>query len=234
MARSGDAPLPVTAIAAVLQHNTSGFASPATKGIKTPKDFEGKTYSGWGTDLENGIIAALMKKQGADPSTVKTVSLDATDFFATVEKDADFAWIFYGEDGISAEERGYAMNFIRFQDIDPTLDFYTPIIIGNSETIAKDPELAKKFLRALSRGYAFAASDPAAAADILVAAVPEISKSHAEKSIAYLAGEYFDESGKWGYMKQSIWSNFTGWMAENKIIPSSPDVSTLYTNSLLP
>src|SRR5665811_17165 len=39
-ARTADTPLPVVAIAAVIQHNTSGFASPVEKNIKTPSDFE--------------------------------------------------------------------------------------------------------------------------------------------------------------------------------------------------
>ena len=34
-ARTADAPLPVVAIAAIIQHNTSGFASPVEKNIKT-------------------------------------------------------------------------------------------------------------------------------------------------------------------------------------------------------
>ena len=36
-------PLPIKAIAAVIQHNPSGFATYADKDIKSPKDFEGKT-----------------------------------------------------------------------------------------------------------------------------------------------------------------------------------------------
>ncbi|HZG72342.1 MAG TPA: ABC transporter substrate-binding protein, partial [Chondromyces sp.] len=44
--------IPLVSIAAVIQHNTSGFASPVEKGIKEPKDFEGKTYGGWGSPIE--------------------------------------------------------------------------------------------------------------------------------------------------------------------------------------
>ena len=51
-ARTADNPLPVVAIAAIIQHNTSGFASPAEKNIKTPADFEGKKYGGWGSPME--------------------------------------------------------------------------------------------------------------------------------------------------------------------------------------
>ncbi len=40
-------PLPIKAIATIIQHNTSGFVTAADKDITSPKDFEGKTYAGW-------------------------------------------------------------------------------------------------------------------------------------------------------------------------------------------
>ena len=57
-------PLPITAIATIIQHNTSGFASPASKNIKTPKDFEDKTYGGWGSPSEEAIVKLAMEKNG--------------------------------------------------------------------------------------------------------------------------------------------------------------------------
>ena len=48
--------IPVVSIAAILQHNTSAFAAPADRGIASAKDFEGKTYGGWGMDMETATI----------------------------------------------------------------------------------------------------------------------------------------------------------------------------------
>lgn len=45
--------VPLVSIAAIIQHNTSGFASPAAKNIVSPKDFAGKTYGGWAHLLKN-------------------------------------------------------------------------------------------------------------------------------------------------------------------------------------
>src|SRR5690606_30737067 len=57
--------VPVVSVAAVIQHNTSGFASPADKNIREPKDFEGKRYGGWGSPVEQAVIESLMQEQGA-------------------------------------------------------------------------------------------------------------------------------------------------------------------------
>ena len=40
VALTSEDPLPIKAIAAVIQHNTSGFAAYKDKGIRSPKDFE--------------------------------------------------------------------------------------------------------------------------------------------------------------------------------------------------
>ena len=138
-ARTADDPLPVVAVAAIIQHNTSGFASPADRNIKTPADFEGKKYGGWGSPMEEAMLKGLMEKYGADFSTLEIVNIGASDFFTSVERDVDFAWIFYGWDGIRAELTGFDLDFMLLQDVDPVLDFYTPIIIASEDTIADEP-----------------------------------------------------------------------------------------------
>lgn len=98
--------VPLVSIAAVIQHNTSGFASPAEKNIKSPKDFEGKTYGGWGAPVEKSVIDSLMKKENADVDKVSIVNMGNADFFTAVKRDIDFAWIYYGWTGVEAELRG--------------------------------------------------------------------------------------------------------------------------------
>ncbi|RKJ22474.1 ABC transporter substrate-binding protein, partial [Butyricicoccus sp. 1XD8-22] len=72
--------VPIVSIGAVIQHNTSGFASPVDKNIKSPKDFEGKSYGGWGAPLEKAVLASLMETEGADIEKVDIVNMGDSDF----------------------------------------------------------------------------------------------------------------------------------------------------------
>ena len=233
-ARTADTPLPVKAIAAIIQHNTSGFASPAEKNIKTPKDFEGKKYGGWGTAIEEAMLKALMEKYGADFSKLQIINIGASDFFTSVQKDVDFSWIYYGWDGIAAEVKDFKINFIKLQDLDENLDFYTPAIITSEEIIKNNPELIKKFLRATSKGYDFAIKYPDEAAQILLKDVPELDKNIIKKSQEYLAKQYQADAPKWGVMNEKIWQNFSKWMFDNKLINKELDYKNAYTNEFLP
>ena len=190
-ARTADDPLPVVAVAAIIQHNTSGFASPADRNIYTPADFEGKKYGGWGSPMEEAMLRGLMEKYGADFSTLEIVNIGASDFFTSVERDVDFAWIFYGWDGIRAELTGFDLDFMLLQDVDPVLDFYTPLIIASEDTIADDPDLVRDFLAAVKKGYGLAIDDPEKAAGILLTENSELDKDMVNASQEYLSGKLY-------------------------------------------
>ena len=99
-ALTAEEPLPIKTIAAIIQHNTSGFVSLADAGIESPKDFEGKVYAGWGAPSEEAVIDAVMKADGADISNLTIVGADGSGF-ASLSADADsgkvnIQWEFYG------------------------------------------------------------------------------------------------------------------------------------------
>ncbi len=233
-ARTAENPLPVVAIAAIIQHNTSGFASPAEKNIKSPKDFENKKYGGYGSPLEEAFLKEIMKKYNADYNKVEIVNIGAADFLTSVKKDVDFAWIYYGWDGIAAEVKGIKLNFLLLQDLDNTLDFYTPVFITSEKIIKEQPELVKKFLKATEKGYIFSINNPEKAAEILLSYVPELDKDIIIASQKYLAKQYMADSKKWGYMKLSIWEKFGNWMYENGLINKKLDTQNAFTNDFLP
>lgn len=233
-ARTAENPLPVKAIAAIIQHNTSGFASPIKKGIESPKDFEGKTYGGWGSPIEEAMIKGLMEKEDGAFSTVEMVDIGASDFFTSVENEVDFAWIYYGWDGVKSELMDFPINFIKLQEVEPALDFYTPIIIASEETLENDPELARRFLRATTKGYEFSIDNPGEAVESLLKHAPEIDRDLAILSQEYLAKEYRAEADRWGVMKAEIWENYTNWMTERGLLENELDIEKAYTNEYLP
>lgn len=233
-ARTAENPIPVKAVAAIIQHNTSGFASPAAKNIKTPKDFEGKKYGGWGSPSEEAMLKGLMAKDGADFSKLTMVNIGAADFFSSVQKDVDFSWIYYGWDGVAAGVKNFPINFIKLQDVDPALDFYTPVIVASEDTIKNKPDMVKKFLKATAEGYKFAIKNPEEAAGILVKYAPETDKQIAVASQKYLANEYMRDTENWGEMKLSMWENYAKWMYDNGLLKKELDAKAAFTNEFLP
>ncbi|MGB4511526.1 MAG: ABC transporter substrate-binding protein, partial [Thermacetogeniaceae bacterium] len=210
--------LPVKAIAAVIQHNTSGFASPVEKGIKSPKDFEGKKYGGWGSPAEEAMLKALMDKAGADFNKLEMINIGTADFFTSVQKDIDFEWIYWGWTGIESEIRGIPLNFIKLRDYHEALDFYSPILIASEKTIEKKPEFVKRFMKATARGYQYCINNPEDAAKIFCEMVPELDKELVLKSQQYLAKEYQSDAKRWGEMSLERWKKYADWMYSQNLI----------------
>lgn len=226
--------IPVVAIAAIIQHNTSGFASPVSKGIKTPADFEGKSYGGWGSPVEEAVLKALMDKHGADFNKLEMVSIGAVDFFASVEKDVDFAWIYYGWDGVAAELKGMDLNFINLRDEDKALDFYTPVIIASENTLENKPDLAERFLKATARGYEYTIENPEEAAEFLLAVSPELDRELVIASQEYLSGQYRADAARWGEMKEEVWEDYAKWMHDRNLIDRMIEPGKAFSNEFLP
>ena len=225
--------IPVVSIAAVLQHNTSGFAALAEKGIKTPADFAGKRYGGWGSPVEDATIKALMEKEGADFSKVEILTTGAVDFFAASEKHADFSWIFYGWDGIAAEIKGIPLDFISLTQYGEEFDYYTPVLITSEKVIAENPELGKKFMAATQKGYVYAIANPEEAAKILLEYAPELDETLVKASQKWLAQWYQAEAPYWGMQDSKVWERYTRWLVETGLLDKEIPVEKAFTNEFL-
>jgi ABC-type nitrate/sulfonate/bicarbonate transport system substrate-binding protein len=226
--------LPIVSIAAVIQHNTSGFASPVEKNIKSPKDFEGKTYGGWGAPVEKEVIASLMDAEGADIQKVDIVNMGDADFFTAVKRDIDFAWIYYAWTGVEAQLRGEKMNMIYLTDYSDKLDYYTPVITTSEKMIESEPDTVKAFMAAVSKGYQFAIEHPEEAADILIKAVPDLDAELVKASQEWLSPRYQDDAARWGEQKKEVWQNYMDWMLDKQLLEKEIDVEKAFTNEFLP
>ena len=232
LARAMDEPLPIRAIAALIQHNTSGFVSWAGKNITSVRDFEGKTYAGWGGPGEEAVLRAVMEAEGLDVSTLNMIIADGT--FTALEKDVDLMWFFEAWDMITCQMNGFDLNYIPVRDLDPRLDYYTPVIITNEDMIANHPDTVKAFLEATRRGYMDAIADPDGCAEVLNKYAPDYALDFLTASQEYLTDKYMQDTDRWGEMKQSVWDGYTDFMVEYGMIDAPIAADQLYTNDFLP
>jgi ABC-type nitrate/sulfonate/bicarbonate transport system substrate-binding protein len=225
--------IPVVSIAAVIQHNTSGFASLKEKAIETPADFEGKSYGGWGSPVEEAMIKTLMDRYSADFATVDMITTGEVDSLLVIQQEADFAWIYYGWAGVEAELKGMDINFIELGSVDPALDYYTPVIIAGEKLIAENPDLVERFMRATTKGYELAIEDPSAAAAILVAHAPELNPELVNLSQEWLADKYQGDAETWGLQQKETWEAYGRWLYDNGLVDQLPDMEKAFTNRFL-
>ena len=234
LARADD--VPIVSIATVLQHNTSGFASAAALNVASPVDFEGLRYGSFGSPFEAPTLEVLMNCDGGNFSQLEIVNTGWSDPLALIaEEQIDVAWIFYGWQGFQAQQQGIGINVLMMEDyFNCVPDYYTPVVIASEDTIANEPEVIKAIMGALSRGYDFAIQNPSEAAELLLAAVPELDTELVKASQDWISKYYQAGAPRWGEQKESVWQDYTDWMVKHGILSTSISASDAFTNEFLP
>jgi len=165
----------LTDIAQVFQKSGTTQVSWKDSNITSVDDFEGKRIGSWGFGNEWEIFAAMADK-GLDASTVKITTQDFS-MNALLDKDVDAAQAMtYNELAQLLETvnpatgKLYTMddiNVISYEDTAGAM--LQDAIWADTKRLADDPayaDAAKRFLKAVVKGWVFARDNPAEAADI--------------------------------------------------------------------
>ena len=234
LARADD--VPIVSVAAVLQHNTSGFASLSEINVTDPSDFEGLRYGSFGSPFEIPTLKVLMECAGGDFTKLEIVNTGYADPLALLsERKTDLGWIFCGWQAFQAEQQDIDISVVMMKDwFDCIPDYYTPVVITSEELITSKPEVVRNFCKALSRGYEFAIKNPDDAADLLLSAVPELDPELVKASQNWLSKYYRAEAPRWGEQKETVWQGYADWMVENGILSTSISGKDAFTNEFLP
>ena len=234
-ALAGDSALPITAVASVIQHNTSGIISRAGEGMDKPKGMEGHNYATWNGSIELATLKEVVEADGGDFDKIELIPSTVTDEVSALKtKSVDSIWIFYAWAGVKTELEGLDTDYFAFADIDPVFDYYTPVIISGNKFLQEKPDTAKAFMSALSKGYQYAIENPEAAADILCKAAPELDKELVLASQKYLKDQYQADAQNWGQIDATRWNNFYKWVNDNDLIEDEIPLDTGFSNEYLP
>ncbi|HVO42941.1 MAG TPA: ABC transporter substrate-binding protein [Aggregatilineales bacterium] len=231
--------VPIVSLAAIIQHNTSGFAALHDKRpLKTPADLVGLTYGAFGSPTEKPMIDALIACAGVDASIkpVKFVDVGSAEPIPLMEKgQIDFVWLFYAWDGIRARQQGIKLDFLMLSDYTNCVpDYYTPLLITSEDMIKNQPDVVRAFTQATARGYAYAIQNPDKAADLLIKAVPDIDAKLVTESAEWLASQFQADASSWGQQADSVWKAYTDFAVKNGVIKAPIDYQAAYTNNFLP
>ena len=233
-ALSSKNPVAIEAVAAIIQHNTSGIMSRKADGITSAKKMEGHTYATWSMPVEQATIKQVMESDGGDFDKLKMVPYEVDDEVAGLKANMfDCVWVYEGWAVQNAKVQHYDVNYFSFVSMDKVFDFYTPVIAANDDFAKKYPDVVKAFVRAAKRGYEYAIKHPKAAGDILLDAAPELSADLVQASAKYLADQYHADAKSWGVNDKSRWDAYFKWLNDKNLVENKLDVNSGWTMDYL-
>lgn len=232
-ALTSDAPLPITSVAAVMQHNTSGIIALKSSGIDNFKAMENHNYATWNWPVEQKTLKYCVEKQGGDFNKIELIPSTVTDIVSALQTDIDTVWVYEAWEKVAVDIADVQYNFFKFSDAEPVLDFYTPIIVAQDDYIKNNEETVRKFLQATAKGYEYCVGNETESAEILLKHAPDLSRELVLESQKVITPYYIAEASQWGIVDNNRWSEFYDWMFQNKLIPTELGEKG-YTNAYLP
>jgi ABC-type nitrate/sulfonate/bicarbonate transport system substrate-binding protein len=232
-------------VAAVLQRNPTELAVLDSSSIKRPRDFDGKTYAGFGLPYEEPQIKTVVVADGGK-GNFETATLSTAAYEALYEKRADFTEIFTTWEGIEAALRGIQLRTFRYSDYGVP-DFPGVVLVANWESLrGEKADQIAKFLQVTRRGYEYAAQNPDAAAQEFIDYLPEGTFPEPDlviQSTRKLASYFVEPGERWGQQDPAQYQAYVRWMISKdlvrdfrgNVITSEADIpgGTLFRNELL-
>jgi len=233
--------LDLVSVAAVLQSSVTELAVLDSSDIKRPRDFDGRTYAGFGLPFEEPQIKTVIRADGGK-GEFQTATLSTAAYEALYNKRADFTEIYTTWEGIEADIRGIKLRTFRY-DAFGVPDFPGVVLVAKQSKVSEKADLYRRFLDVTRRGYEFAAQQPAEASQAFIDYLPKGTFPEPEmvrRSAERLAKIFVPASGRWGGQDEAKWNAYSRWLVGQGVVTdaSSKPVTTLpggplYTNELL-
>jgi len=159
----------IVALWATMQHENGRLVYNADNpDITRPADLSGKTYAGFGSAWEEALIGTMIENDGGTPEW-DTVTLGTGAYEALATGAVDFTLEVSTWEGVNSELLGRNQKSFAYGDYGIP-DQQNGYIGTTSTMLAEEPETVTAFMRATQEGYAWAAANPEAAAELMLAA----------------------------------------------------------------
>lgn len=227
--RRADPGLPVVSIALLGQRGQQAYAALAERGMKTPKDWEGKMVGYKGTPPPD--LFALLSAAGADAEKVTLVNV-GFDPRVLTEGKVDVYPLFKSNEPYLFRQWGYEISLWDAADYGvPTLGL---AYVSSQDFITAHPDELKRFLRAALRGIEYAAQNMDEAVQIVLKySGPQSDLDHMRYM---LETELKDAQNPVGYGAQTKeqWQALAEMLLRYQALPKAVNVQEAFTSELLP
>lgn len=174
---------PVKSIAVIQQANPIAIAARAD--IKAPKDLEGKVLVTTAATGPAQFFPIFARGAGFDASKVTIANVAGNAQISTfIAGRGDAVTVYTNNELPLLQARTPDKTYTVFRYADFGVVLLNQAILAHNDTIAQNPELVRKFLRATLKGYEDTAKTPAAAVDAFLKANPTTERALLERQLA--------------------------------------------------
>ena len=217
--------------------NTTGFSvvSLTEAGIKTPKDLEGKKVAVSAGDPLGSLLQAVCKANNVDCTKIGMVQVDPAAKVVTVlEKKTDALLGGADDQYFLIKYKGGNPSAMRYADWGANIVGMT--IMTSGDTIKKNPDLVKRFVRATVKSWEETKKNPGAAVDAAMKVKPDINRQSTLDQLM-VDIELLDSKnskGRIGWGAQGDWDQTLTILKNYRDLKTDKAWTAFHTNEFVP
>jgi NitT/TauT family transport system substrate-binding protein len=200
--------VPLSILGVIIGKAPESILSFADKGIRKPKDVEGKTFAEATGAAIMVTWPAFAKLAGIDINKATHIPVEAAAkpavfFSGQVDWVPGFRPGFDEPLIIRARKEGKKLHFIRWEDYGWKV--YGNGLVTHNDLLKREPKTVANFVGATMDGYAYAIAHPEEALDITLKANPELDRESARLSLLFAIDAIMTKASKengLGYMEE--------------------------------
>jgi putative hydroxymethylpyrimidine transport system substrate-binding protein len=227
--------LPLVSVAAIVQEPLTSIVSLGSQHIRKPAQLRGKTVGDAGIPYQHAYLQTILAHARVPAPSVKEVNLGSNLVPAMLSKRVNATLgAYWNYEAIQLQQMGKHPNVIRMNQVGvPTYDEL--VLVVRRSTLQNQPDLIRRLVQALARGYESVRSNLKGAVANLVRANPSLDQKFQNAAVRATLPAFFprDSSKPWGYQDPVQWNSYGRWMLAKHLISSPGAVANASTNEEL-
>ncbi len=224
--------VPLKAFGTGLQRHPFAFIFFTKSGIKTPRDFVGRTIGIQPT--ARPLLDAVMSKYQIPKDKVKVLSVGGdTTPLVTRQVDVITGWLINSAQMDAAEAAG-TVSYFRLWDLG--IRMYALTYFATDQALRDRKDVLARFLLGSARGWIYASQHPEEAIDILLRRTTGLDRTLELKTwkneIPFMTSLATKQHG-WGWMESQVWKDLSEVYVSLNETPRPVQVEEVMTNEIV-
>ena len=228
--------LPLKVVALYQTSTPMGVISFPDVALTSPKDLEGKRLAISVGETFSDMLAPFAKVNGIDLNKVRTIQMDGSARNAQfLQRNIDVMSVYISNELPVLENRA-KVKFNVINVADHGLRVNGASIITSLQVLQSKPDLVKKLLAGVDKGYRAALADPKSAADAMAKymKVPEDPDVLLRQVQATMASTNTPSGNPIGWQSADVWASNLALLKETGAVEQPKSPENYFTNDFLP
>jgi putative hydroxymethylpyrimidine transport system substrate-binding protein len=227
--------LPLVSVAALVQKPLTSIVSVGAKHITSPAKLKGKRIGTAGIPYQHAYLTTILARAGVPQGSVKETNVGENLVPAMLSGRVDATLgAYWNVEAVQLAQLHKHPNVIHMEQVGvPNYDEL--VVVVRKNTIVNHPDLVRRFVQALGRGYEAVRRDPQTAVDNLVHASSGLDPKLQLASVTATLPAFFPAkpADPWGWQDPKQWAAYGQWMLSHHLISNPNAVLDASTNELL-